>query len=92
MLKLDFCKAFDSVDWNALDVVLAMRGFGSRWQMWVQYLLSTSKITVLLNDVSGKVIPLARTASSSWQTCCTGLLSPRTAGSFTHSWTTSPAR
>ena len=29
--KVDFAKAFDSLDWSFLLEVLAARGFGSRW-------------------------------------------------------------
>lgn len=31
ILKLDFTKAFDSVDWDFLLEILSARGFGERW-------------------------------------------------------------
>lgn len=32
VLKLDFRKAFDSVDWSALDGVLSAKGFPANWR------------------------------------------------------------
>lgn len=54
MLKLDFKKAFDYVEWANLDAILAARGFDEHWRMWVSKLLSTSKTIVVLNEVSGR--------------------------------------
>jgi hypothetical protein len=51
VLKLDFRKAFDSVNWEALDVVLRARGFGSTFCWWIAAILSTGKTVVLLNEV-----------------------------------------
>jgi hypothetical protein len=31
VVKLDFAKAFDTVCWEALDVVLQARGFNQQW-------------------------------------------------------------
>lgn len=53
VLKLDFQKAFDSVVWDALDDILAARGFGSRWRDMVSSLLTTGTTSVLLNGVPG---------------------------------------
>lgn len=53
VLKLDFAKAFDSVDWGSLNLVLAARGFSSRWRGWIQNILTTSKSAVLVNGTSG---------------------------------------
>ena len=35
ILKLDFRKAFDSVDWHALDAILLAKGFPARWRTWI---------------------------------------------------------
>ena len=32
LLKLDFQKAYDTVDWNSLDTVLKEKGFGDTWR------------------------------------------------------------
>jgi hypothetical protein len=53
MLKLDFWKAFDSISWDSLDVVLEARGFGAVFRSWVCDILHTGKAAVLLNGVPG---------------------------------------
>jgi hypothetical protein len=61
-LKLDFVKAFDSVHWDALRCVLHARGFSERWQSWIDQLLNTSMISVLMNGCLGP-----------WWSCSRGL-------------------
>jgi len=53
VLKLDFAKAFDSVDWGSLDRVLAVRGFPPTWRSWISNILTTSKSVVLVNGMPG---------------------------------------
>lgn len=62
VLKLDFRKAFDSVNWSSLDAILAARGFDHSWRGWVSSILSTGKTSILLNGVPGN-----------WITCHNGL-------------------
>ena len=62
VLKLDFKKAFDSVEWSSLDKILCARGFDERWRLWVSNILSSGKTSVLLNGVPGR-----------WITCRRGL-------------------
>lgn len=38
VLKLDFHKAFDSVSWDALAVVMCAKGFPSLWGNWINLL------------------------------------------------------
>ncbi|XP_039134175.1 uncharacterized protein LOC120271557 [Dioscorea cayenensis subsp. rotundata] len=49
ILKVDFSKAFDSVDWDFLLELLRVRGFGSRWLGWINSILSSSKASILIN-------------------------------------------
>ena len=60
VLKLDFKKAFDSVEWQSLDAILQARGFNSRWRGWVSTILRSGKTAVLLNGVPGRWIPCRR--------------------------------
>lgn len=53
MLKLDFAKAFDLVDWNCLQLVLEARGFPPVWNTWMHNMLQKSKLVVLVNGVPG---------------------------------------
>lgn len=54
VLKLDFHKAFDSINWESLDRILATRGFDAKWRLWVNSLLSTGQISILLNGTPGR--------------------------------------
>jgi len=49
-LKLDFAKAFDSVNWDSLDAVLHARGFPVLWTRWMQQLLASSRSAVMVNE------------------------------------------
>jgi mannosylglycoprotein endo-beta-mannosidase len=60
VLKLDFAKAFDTVNWAGLTAVLQARGFDRRWIGWIQCLLSSSKSAVLVNGCPGPWINCKR--------------------------------
>lgn len=62
ILKLDFHKAFDCVNWDSLNWILRCRGFPDNWCSWVSALLDTGKTSVLLNGVPGR-----------WINCLNGL-------------------
>lgn len=49
ILKLDFEKAFDTVRWDFLLEVLEAMNFGSRWINWIQNIIGTARIAVLVN-------------------------------------------
>ncbi|KAK3206960.1 hypothetical protein Dsin_021006 [Dipteronia sinensis] len=49
LLKLDFEKAYYSVDHNFLDSMMKDMGFGERWRMWIRWCISTPKMSVLVN-------------------------------------------
>lgn len=53
VFKIDFRKAFDSVNWSSLLSVLSARGFNSRWCGWIRDILSTGHTAVLLNSIPG---------------------------------------
>ncbi|WVZ92388.1 hypothetical protein U9M48_038459 [Paspalum notatum var. saurae] len=53
VLKLDFAKAFDTVQWGSLQEILRARGFSSKWLTWTQDLLSSSLTAVLVNGTPG---------------------------------------
>lgn len=53
-IKIDFSKAFDSVNWSYLQVVMATRGFPVRWLRWIQHLLSTASSRVVVNGETSK--------------------------------------
>lgn len=49
VLKLDFAKVFDTVNWAGLFRVLHARGFSDMWIKWMEALLNTSKSAILVN-------------------------------------------
>ncbi|XP_039127495.1 uncharacterized protein LOC120263599 [Dioscorea cayenensis subsp. rotundata] len=49
ILKVDFAKAFDSVDWDFLLELLKARGIGPKWLRWISMILCFSKATILIN-------------------------------------------
>ncbi|GJY52247.1 RNA-directed DNA polymerase, eukaryota [Tanacetum coccineum] len=49
IFKIDFEKAFDSVRWDYLNVVLANFGFGLKWRSWIQGCLNSAMGSILVN-------------------------------------------
>jgi len=60
VLKLDFAKAFDTVNWSGLLHILDARGFPEQWTSWVLQLLQTSHTAVLVNGCPGPWITVKR--------------------------------
>nr|GEV14604.1 RNA-directed DNA polymerase, eukaryota [Tanacetum cinerariifolium] len=49
IFKIDFEKAFDSVRWDYLDMVLLNFGFGSKWRIWIHGCLKSAMGSILVN-------------------------------------------
>ena len=54
VLKLDFAKAFDSINWESLRKIMAVRGFPPLWCDWMDTLFHSSRSAVLLDGVPGR--------------------------------------
>ena len=60
MFKVDFDKAFDSINWRFLDSMMLQLGFGDKWRFWIRGCLSSAKASVILNGSATKEFPLSR--------------------------------
>lgn len=60
IFKIDFEKAFDKVDHNAIYYMMKHLGFCDKWIRWVKMILSSATASVILNGVPGKVINCRR--------------------------------
>ncbi|GKV25422.1 hypothetical protein SLEP1_g34864 [Rubroshorea leprosula] len=49
LFKVDFEKAFDSVDWDYLDSMQSSLGFGDKWRGWIKECLTSASISILVN-------------------------------------------
>ncbi|GJT70288.1 glycerophosphodiester phosphodiesterase GDPDL3 [Tanacetum coccineum] len=49
LLKVDFEKAFDSIDWNFLDHRMMQMGFSHKWRTWIKGYLNSAYASVLVN-------------------------------------------
>ena len=58
--KLDFSKAFDSIDWLSLRTIMRARGFPEQWCDWMDMILYTSRSAILLNGMMGPWIDCKR--------------------------------
>lgn len=54
VLKLNFEKAFDTVEHTAIFLMLQKLGFPNRWLQWIRCILSSGSPAILLNGVPGK--------------------------------------
>ena len=53
VLKLDFEKAYDKVDWDFLQQTLRVKGFSNRWCDWIKKVVSKGSVNVKVNDDLG---------------------------------------
>jgi hypothetical protein len=53
ILKLDFTKAFDTIEHNTIIHMMRHLGFADKWLDWIQRILGSGTFSILLNGVPG---------------------------------------
>lgn len=54
MIKIDFEKAFDKVEHQAMLTLMEAKGFGQKWLEWMKAIFSSATSAILLNGTLGK--------------------------------------
>jgi hypothetical protein len=54
IVKLDFVRAFDTVEHDAIFQIMEKKDFNSKWLSWVKEILSSRSSSILLNGIHGK--------------------------------------
>jgi hypothetical protein len=49
MFKVDFERAYDTVNWNFLDYMMGRMGFAEGWRRWIRACVFQSSMSVLVN-------------------------------------------
>ncbi|GJS95922.1 putative RNA-directed DNA polymerase, eukaryota, reverse transcriptase zinc-binding domain protein [Tanacetum coccineum] len=60
ILKVDFEKAFDSLDWDFLDNIMGQLGFSMKWTKWIHGCLDLAISSVLVNVSTTKEFKIQR--------------------------------
>jgi hypothetical protein len=60
IFKVDFHKAFDTVQWDYLEQVMRHMGFGEKWINLIKICISTAKLSVLINGSPSKKFLMGR--------------------------------
>jgi hypothetical protein len=50
ILKLDFEKAYDKVNWGFLQQTLRMKGFSEKWRQWINQFVTKGSVAIKVND------------------------------------------
>ncbi|KAJ9536053.1 hypothetical protein OSB04_un000779 [Centaurea solstitialis] len=60
VFKVDFEKAYDSVEWRPLISTMEIMGFGVKWRRWIEACLRSSTMSVLVNGSPTKEFVMGR--------------------------------
>ena len=70
ILKLDFEKAYDKVNWAFLFDTLKLSGFYEKWCTWMQQVVTCGTVSVKLNDKVGPYFVSSRGSTLSHTLQC----------------------
>ena len=60
LLKLDFQKAYDTINLESLDSVLKEMRFDDKWRRWMRVCLTIARVSILINGVPSKPFKMRR--------------------------------
>jgi hypothetical protein len=60
IMKVDFEKAYDSVNWSFLDYMLGRFGFNTKWRNWMKACICRGNLSVLVNGSPTQEISIKR--------------------------------
>ena len=60
LFKVDFEKAYNSIDWGYLDEVMCKMDFLFLWRKWIKECIGTATTSVLVNGSPTDEFPLER--------------------------------
>ncbi|MCH79613.1 cysteine-rich receptor-like protein kinase, partial [Trifolium medium] len=60
LFKVDFEKAYDSVEWDYLDTVMRKMSFPTLWRKWIKECVGTATASVLVNGCPTDEFPMER--------------------------------
>ena len=60
LFKIDFEKAYDSIDWTYLDEVMLKMGFPTLWRKWIKECIGTTTTSLLVNRSPTSEFPFER--------------------------------
>ncbi|XP_019434024.1 PREDICTED: uncharacterized protein LOC109340748 [Lupinus angustifolius] len=60
ILKVDFEKAYDSVNWEFLIYMMERLGFCLKWRLWIKNLLQVNSVSILVNGSATKEFFMAK--------------------------------
>ncbi|KAE8698885.1 Phospholipid-transporting ATPase 3 [Hibiscus syriacus] len=60
VFKVDFRRAYDSVEWPILNRAMKEMGFGIRWCSWISQCLSSASVSVLVNSSPSEEFTMAK--------------------------------
>jgi hypothetical protein len=60
IFKVDFEKAYDSVEWSFLDYMLGRFGFDERWKSWIRTCVFAGNMSILVNGSPTEEINIKR--------------------------------
>jgi len=58
VLKLDFERAYDKLNWELLFDCLRQRGFCEKWCEWIKLVMMTGTVSVKINNTNGGYLNL----------------------------------